>query len=342
MGRPMTRIKLKFIHEYRNRHGEVRRYVRRPGMPKVRLPGLPGSPEFMEAYAAALSGEAPAPRGRQVVEGSFGELVLRYYASPRFANLSPRSQATYRHVLEKHVERDGHRLVRQLTAEKAEKIIADIGATKKGLANLNRSVLSAVFRYAVKLKLRTDNPFSVDVIEPYRLGEHHTWTDAELDAYRAHWPLGTRERLAFAVLLYSAQRVSDAVKLKRTDVMSVTQQKTGAQLSIPAHPALTRAIKAGPSNGIYIIGDPKGRPMTAGALTHFMARAIERAGLPTRCVAHGLRKANQRLLAESGATTKQMQAVSGHRTLKETERYSDQANQALLAIAAIALLPDEK
>lgn len=335
----MTRIRLKYIHEFIERDGSVKRYVRRPGFRKVRLPGLPGSPEFMAAYAAAISGKPPAPKAKHG-SGTLDDLVLRYYTSSRFTNLSAKSQATYRHVLGKQCEAHGHRMVHDLTAEKAEQLIANIGATKPGLANLTRSVMSAVFKYAVKLKLRADNPFSIDVIEPYKLGTHHTWSDAELDAYRKRWPLGTRERLAFVVLLYSGQRVSDAVKLKRSDVMAIKQQKTGAELSIPMHAALVRAVKAGPSNGVYIIGDPQGRPMTAGALTQFMARAIKAAKLPAQCVAHGLRKANQRILAERGATTKQMQAISGHKTLRQTEAYSDKANQAALAATAIALLPD--
>jgi len=336
----MTKIRLKYVHEFRDRKGNLRRYVRRPGMRKVALPGLPGSPEFMDVYSAAMSGQ-PMPQAKHG-PGTLSDLVARYFASSRFTNLSASSQATYRNALGKHCERDGHRLVNDLTPDKAEKIIAEIGATKPGLANLHRSILSAVFRYAVKLRMRTDNPFSVDVIEPYKLGSHHTWTDAELAAFRQRWPLGTRERLAFAVLLYTGQRVSDAVKLKRTDVMAVKQMKTGKELAIPAHPALARAIKAGPSNGIYIIGSENGQPMSDGALTQFMVRAIKKAGLPEECVPHGLRKANQRLLAENNATTKQMQAISGHRSLRETERYSEAANQAALAIAAIALLPDEE
>ena len=42
---------------------------------------------------------------------------------------------------------------------------------------------------------------------------HHTWTEAQLAAYEARWLLGTRERLAYDVLLYSAQRVGDVVGL---------------------------------------------------------------------------------------------------------------------------------
>ena len=65
------------------------------------------------------------------------------------------------------------------------------------------------------------------------------------------------------------------------------------------------------------------------------------AGLPARCVAHGLRKAALRRLAEHGSTTKEIAAVSGHRSLSEIERYTAKADQAGLAQAAIAKLPDK-
>jgi hypothetical protein len=45
-------------------------------------------------------------------------------------------------------------------------------------------------------------------------------------------------------------------------------------------------------------------------------------------------------LAEAGSTTKQIAAVSGHRSLSEIERYTARADQAGLAQAAIAKLPD--
>jgi integrase len=69
-------------------------------------------------------------------------------------------------------------------------------------------------------------------------------------------------------------------------------------------------------------------------------RAAKLAGLPARCVAHGLRKAALRRLAEHGSTTKEIAAVSGHRSLAEIERYTARADQAGLARFAIAKLPD--
>jgi hypothetical protein len=46
-------------------------------------------------------------------------------------------------------------------------------------------------------------------------------------------------------------------------------------------------------------------------------------------------------LAEHGATTKEIQAVSGYRTLTEIERYT-RRDHARLASAALARLPDKK
>ena len=58
----MTKLKLKHGNEFRDRHGRVRRYFRRPGCKSVSLPGLPGSAEFMAAYQAALTGTAQSPK----------------------------------------------------------------------------------------------------------------------------------------------------------------------------------------------------------------------------------------------------------------------------------------
>src|SRR5262249_49806168 len=141
----------------------------------------------------------------------------------------------------------------------------------------------------------------------------------------------TRERLAFDVLLYSAQRVGDVVRMQRSDirngVITVVQEKTGAEVFVPLHPALARSIKAGPSKGVYLIGDKNGRPINRRTLTVLISVATKAAGLPPECVAHGLRKAALRRLAEHGATSKEMQAISGHRSLAEIERYTQQADQ---------------
>jgi len=139
--------------------------------------------------------------------------------------------------------------------------------------------------------------------------------------------------------------VGDVVRMQRAQirngVMTITQQKTGAEVFVPVHPALARSIKAGPTKGLYLIGDKNGRPIARTTLSVLIAAATEAAGLPPECIAHGLRKAALRRLAEHGATSKEMQAVSGAKTLTEIERYTRQADQRRLAKAAISALPDK-
>jgi hypothetical protein len=66
--------------------------------------------------------------------------------------------------------------------------------------------------------------------------------------------------------------------MKRSDIRNgtihVIQGKTGAELYVKLHPALVRAIKAGPAKGLYLIGEERsGRPVARDALTVLMKRA---------------------------------------------------------------------
>jgi enterobacteria phage integrase len=124
------------------------------------------------------------------------------------------------------------------------------------------------------------------------------------------------------------------------DAIRVVQGKTGERLTIEIHPELRRALNAHPREHHVIIATAFGRPFTEKGYGQWMAKAIERAGLPAECVTHGLRKAAARNLAEHGATAKEIAAITGHRTLKEVSRYTADADQTKLAKAAIARLPE--
>jgi integrase len=53
---------------------------------------------------------------------------------------------------------------------------------------------------------------------------------------------------------------------------------------------------------------------------------------------HGLRKATAAALAEAGASTHEIAAVTGHTSLEEIERYTRAARKKKLADAAMAKL----
>jgi len=288
----------------------------------------------MAAYQA-YRGEKPvaAPTSRKV-EGSFGRLVTDFYADRAFKkDLKPSSQRKYRDVLEGLARDHGHRAVSAMTPEAVERIINRIGETRPAMANLTRAVLRQLMKFAKKHGMIAINP--VVGIEAFKVGEHHTWTDGELRQFETRWRLGTRERLAYALLLFTGQRVGDIASRTRAHVQDgsiyVVQEKTGAELWIPIHPELALALKAYPARGLALIGKANGQPMTAHSLSRLMSKAIDKAGLPGRCVPHGLRKAMLRILAEQGATSKEIQGISGHKTLREIERYTKAADQRILA-----------
>ena len=125
MGRPdrlMVQIRLPHIQRLRDRRGVVRHYYRRPGFPRVTLPGAPGSAEFMEAYQAA----AEAGRQPQTVRfqpGSIGALIGAWYASPAWAQLQPQTQRVYRLLLDKFREAYGAGTVANLKTAHLVKIL---------------------------------------------------------------------------------------------------------------------------------------------------------------------------------------------------------------------------
>lgn len=338
----MALLRLPYVRTYRDRHGRLRRYFRRRGQPDKPLPGEIGSEEFMGAYQAALG--AVPKRLSPHAAGTLAKLVEDYYSSVEFVNLKPSSRLLYRTVLDPIAKRDGHRLVRDMPRDKVRKIIEEIGTRRPGMANLTRKALRRLLTYAVDNGWRNDNP--VAGIRPYKLGTLHTWSEEELAAFEAQWPLGTRERLAYSLLLFTGQRVGDVVRMRRSDIsggtIAVVQQKTGAELTLALHPTLLAALRAYPAKGIFLIGDKNGRPISAATLSRLLRVAARAADLAPRCVPHGLRKALMRRLAEHSASSKEIAAVSGHKTLGEIERYTKASDHRKLSASAMAKLTEPK
>lgn len=342
-GAAVAKIRLKYVNEYIDRTGKLRRYFRKGGKQLGPLTGEPGSAEFMAAYAAYLA-EKPPTIVRALHKDSLAKLIVDFYGSRFYTDLKPSSRQLYKYALEPLSKAHGHRSASTMPADAAERIINQIGAEKPGMANLTRAVMRRLFQFAVKTKRRRDNPMIG--VEPFKVGEHHTWTDAELKQFEDKWRLGTRQRLAYALLLYTGQRVGDVAKMRRADLseagIHVVQEKTGAELWVPVHPELARAMKACPAKGLTLIGDSAGRPLKRPAISAMMRAAIKDAELPSRCVSHGLRKARSRLLAEAGASAKEIASITGHKTLKEIERYTKAADQKKLARSAMNRLPNGK
>jgi integrase len=173
---------------------------------------------------------------------------------------------------------------------------------------------------------------------------HDTWDEEQIAQFEKRWPIGTRERLLFALLLHTGQRCSDVRLLGPTSIVKgafpIKQKKTGAKVCIPVHPELAAAIKACNVMNIsgFFLTTSTGKPLDQRELNKWFRRACREAGLPDTCVPHGLRKAMCVRLAQKGASAHLIKAVSGHKTLKEVTRYTDAFDNAQGARAAFALL----
>lgn len=340
----MTSIRLKYIHRFRDRTGTLRHYLRAPGAPKrVPLPGKPGSPEFMQAYSLAIAA-LPAttePGEARTVPGSLDALAVAWYRSAEFRQLGPSTQKVYRGILDRIRGKHGTKPIRLLEPRHVRGFVAEKAETPAAANHVLR-IMRLIMRFAVQEGWRQDDP-TRDVRRLKEKGDGiPTWSEEDIAAFEAKWPVGTRERLALALLLYTGQRRSDVVRMGRQhlrgDAIEVRQVKTGARLVIPVHPALRAALSAVREDQLTFLLTGHGKAFTpAGFAQRFKEWSAE-AGVPAGRSPHGLRKAAARRLAEAGCSAHQIAAVTGHKTLAEVQRYTIAVEQEGLAKAAMARL----
>jgi integrase len=194
-------------------------------------------------------------------------------------------------------------------------------------------------QHCITAGLRADDPTHGIRGTKIKTDGYRTWTEADIEAFEARHPVGSRARLALALLLYTAQRRSDVVRMGRQHVrngaLSVRQQKTGRALEIPVHPALQAVLDATPSHHLTFLTTQAGKPFSPAGFTNWFRDMCNEAGLPRGTSAHGLRKAACRRLAEAGCSAHLIAAVSGHRSLREVQRYTEAADQARMARSAM-------
>jgi integrase len=326
-----------------DRHGHARWYYRRPGFPRTPLPGLPWSPEFMAAYESAMGGATPVGINR-TKPGTMSALIATYYKAPEFTGLAESTQTTYRNQLERFRAEHGDKPVSLLQRGHIKAIIGGMASTPAAANNL-LDRLKMLMGFAVEEGIRPDNP--TFKLKGFRVKSDgfHTWTEDEIAAFEAAHPIGSKPRLAMALMLYTGQRRSDAVRMGRQYVsgnrVRVRQQKTSEFLEIPMHPELVRIIAETPKDNMTFLVTAFGKPFTPAGFGNWFREQCDAAKLP-QCSAHGLRKAAARRLAEAGCTNAQIKAITGHKTDAEVTRYTKAAEQVRLAEAAMKTLKSKR
>jgi integrase len=328
---------LKFLVEDIDRHGNVRLYFRRKGQLKVRLRGAPGSDEFMDAYRALLDGitqpTTPSTQKYQPVSStSLRWLVESYFASSEFKRLDDRTRRVRRQFLDQlclepvapgNATTIGSLPYASMPPSKV-RLLRDRKAHSPETGNARVKALRRVFAHAIEDDLADRNP-AKDV--PYiKTGSQgfHRWSMDEVRQYEAHYPKGSKARLALGLLLFTGQRRADVVAFGRQHMrggwLNFTQSKNRRNkpvtLSIPVIAELQELIDATPANHLTFLTTEFGKPFTSNGFGNRFRKWCDDAGL-THCSAHGLRKAGAAIAAEHGATETQLMSIFGRKTMKK-------------------------
>ncbi len=204
--------KPRFVNDFHDRHGRHRIYFRRPGHPRVPLPGPLYSEAFWTAYHAAMA-SAPVPVGMpNSAAGSVSAAIAGYYGSIEFKTLKPITQRTYRGTLERFRRDYGNLPLASMRTQDVNKLLDLMGDTP-GAAVHMRKRLHQLFEYAIGAGLAAANPVATAKRIRKKTAGFRTWSEADITAFRKHWPVGTPQRLSMEVLLYTGLRRSDAVRI---------------------------------------------------------------------------------------------------------------------------------
>lgn len=336
MGRGLRVIGFPNASAFRDRHGKVRYRFRRKGMATVYLPGVPGSPEFAEAYESAASGAPLVIAAKRTKAGTINALAVAIYASAEWQQLATTTKSSRRGIIEAMRRDYGDLPVARLTSVHV-RAMRDKKRETPSAANNFLKVLRWMMAFAVDRNMRTDNP--VMGIKALRVESDgfHTWSENEAEVFEKRWPVGTRERLAFDLLLYTVQRSGDVRQMGRQHVrqgrLHFVQEKTGARLSLPILEPLSASLAHVPQDQLLFIVTAYGLPFTAKGFSNWFSSACRDAGLP-HCSAHGLRKCGATRLADKGCSESEIMAWTGHKSSREVERYTHARNQSGLADAS--------
>ena len=300
----------------------------------------------MRAYEAAIGNAEPIVIGASRAKvGTVAATVGMMLASVAFADLADGTQRLRRNILERFREAHGDKRIAAIERKHVQALVDAKAATPSAARNF-LAVVRSLMQFAIEAGIRADDPtLGVKRVKIKSTG-FVTWEEHHIAAFEARHPIGTMARLAFALALGTGQRRGDLVKMGRQhvrgDMIAVSQQKTSKPLMIPISNELRAAIDAMPADRLTFITTARGEPFSAHSFSNWFRDRCREAGLPKGLSAHGLRKAMCRRLAEANCSEKMIAAISGHKTLRMVQRYTEAADQEHLARAAIERLRNNR
>jgi site-specific recombinase XerD len=301
------------------------------------MPDAPkDSPEFLSAYAAAAAGHPTKRKGKvQHRTGTIGAGIRAFLASDAFMTRATSTRARWKSFAEEFEDFFAAAKLTDLRPAHIRKYLARFGPHP---ANNRLKVWRAMGRWWVDAGLLDEDPAQPVRPRPAPASDgFEPWTAAEIEAFRAHWPIGTMQRLALELIHQTGAAIGDAVRLGPGNVQDgwLTYRRAKSR-TICTAPVFTQAppyyppsadliacIEVAPRHLTYL-STAKGAARSPKAAGQWFAAAARAAGVNKS--AHGVRKYLAAYMAERGATAEQRMAILGHDTTEQTRAYSKTAD----------------
>jgi integrase len=331
------------------RHGTVRWVVRVGHRPRIPLKHEYGTPEFAAAYHAAIAGEIREPKKPRTAAKSLRWLVERWYASSAWAQLKLATQNQRRNIVKHVLKTAGDKPYKSIaTADIVRGRERRAGTPSQ--ANNFLNTMRALFRWAVEHGFVAADPTDgVRIVKRPKTGGFPAWMQDDVDKFKARWPLGTRERVAFELLRTSGFRRGDIAGLGRQHLtrvggalaLRIRTEKNGRAVVRKLMPEAAAAIEACPATGLAFVAKANGEPLKKESFGNWFGEAARAAGV--RKNAHGLRKLNATALTNAGSTEAELEGAMGWTPGSGMARiYTRERDDELLAARATAKLEAAK
>lgn len=319
---PYLRSKMRrgrWFHTYRR--GDVERSLGVHGL-------HPTDPKVLAAWAAEHARWQDMPPDTETPDVGTFAWALDLYTSgnAKWKEYASGTRKSRLAIFARYRKAQGARPVKTITSEAIEQALY----AKGGHSAVNEyKALKPVFEHLRRLGFIKKNPMAGIELDRPKIKGFAVADADDIAAFQKLWPVGTVERLAFDLALYTGAARADLARLSRKnikgDLLVYERQKSKITARVPLTPELRAVIERTADIAPAFILSGHGKPYQAESLGNLFGDAAREAGMNARL--HGLRKAFCIYWAEKGVSTHQIAAMAGHMSLSEVERYTRAADR---------------
>lgn len=297
-------------------------------------------------YRYAAHDKKAAPRSSALPD-TLGALIAAYENSPKFSTLAENSKQIKARAFG-YLLGMSHVPVRDITRRVLMEQRDAVAKTRGHGAAANFAVnVTHLFHWAEKNEW-VQHSVARGLLDDLTKGELKPWRESDYRRAITSNALPERIRRAIVLARWTAQRRGDLVKMRWSDMWTdsegqewihVIQGKTGAEIDVPVFPELAPELRAwkaeanvvslkSKANDGFMLLEISGEQWDETNLSVQVGRALANLpGFTTGLSLHGLRKFALADAGAKGATTQQLMAYGGHKTLAMVEHYTKSRDQ---------------